>query len=114
MRCWLLALLVLACGCVPREAYVGVEYVPPDYAHYPHTYYDDRVTYYIGGRWYTRRDGGWVYFREEPPELYRYRRHVEQAPRAYPRRNHERHEHRRHERESAPPAYSAPPADRVR
>ena len=38
MRRSLLALFVFGSSCVPHEAYVGVEYVPPDYAYYPHTF----------------------------------------------------------------------------
>jgi hypothetical protein len=50
-----------------------------DYA-YPHTVYRGETVYYVDGRWYHRRGPRWVYYRHEPPDLVRHRRHVEVAP----------------------------------
>jgi hypothetical protein len=69
----------------------------------------------VDGRWYTRDRDRWVYYAVEPEPLYRYRVHVQRAPRA-PARVYRRAPPRRYY--SAPPAHSppayAPPARRVR
>jgi hypothetical protein len=97
--------------------------VPARIETYPYTYYDGGVVYWVGDRWYTQRNGVWIYYRSEPAYLhdYRYRygwvgpywgrprRYYYRGPapyryRAYPR----------YERRQAPPAYErrhmAPPA----
>jgi hypothetical protein len=120
-RASLISVLMLGYGCVPHDAYVAVDYVPENYAYYPHTYYDGQVTYYVDGRWYTRRGRDWVYFRDEPPELYEYRRQhvVERASPAYRdghdygHVHHEHHGHHAHGGHSAPSVIEAPPADRA-
>jgi hypothetical protein len=100
--------VLLSASCVPAYGYVSVDYVPDDYAVYPHTYYAGEPVYLIDGRWYARQHSHWVYFRSEPPELFHYRQRVGPAARAYPRPY--RYET---QRRSAPPArISAPPARR--
>ena len=85
-------------GCYARtQGYVVAE-APPAYIDtYPTYYYEGRTVYLVDGRWYTRNHGHWVYYRSEPPELYRYRTTVRVAPPA----RYERREYRR----GAPPAY---------
>ena len=52
---------------------------------YPSYYYEGRTVYLIDGHWYYRQPTGrWVYYREEPPVLYRQRVAVHQAPPARP------------------------------
>jgi hypothetical protein len=93
-----LALTSLACyataGVDAEPVYVEADYVPPRIEVYPRYYYRGRTVYYIDGHWYHRRGSRWVYYREEPPELYRQRVYVERAPRA-PDRNQHRHGRRR-------------------
>ena len=103
----LLALLVAVPGCYGStsayvEAPVGVEA-------YPRTYYGGRVVYLVGDRWYWRDRGAWVYFRTEPPPLYRYRMHYRHYGPARPHYYH-RHYHPPADRRAAPPArHRAPP-----
>jgi hypothetical protein len=52
---------------------VRVESAPPRVYERPHVVYRGRDAYLVNGRWYYPADGGWVYFREEPTELRRYR-----------------------------------------
>ena len=52
---------------------VRVESAPPRIYDRPHVVYRGRDAYLVNGRWYYPADGGWVYFREEPTELRRYR-----------------------------------------
>ncbi|MEO8177569.1 MAG: hypothetical protein ABI895_01940 [Deltaproteobacteria bacterium] len=52
---------------------VRVESAPPRVHERPHVFYRGRDAYLVNGRWYYPADGGWVYFREEPTELRRYR-----------------------------------------
>lgn len=59
---------------------VEVETAPPDVYTYPHTEYRGQVVYYVNGRWYRPHGKRWGYYRNEPPDLVRHRRHVEQAP----------------------------------
>jgi hypothetical protein len=106
-------------ACFARgPAYVGVEYVPPNYATYPSYQYDGATVYLIDGRWYRRDHGHWGYYRSEPRELYRYRSrsHVVVAPPARSRnygysapRGDSRH-YSAPRVNSAPRVYSAPPA----
>ncbi len=51
-----------------------------DVTTYPHTEYRGQAVYYVNGRWYRPHGKRWVYYRNEPPELVRHRRNVEQAP----------------------------------
>lgn len=78
-------------GCMAEvrsePAYAEVDYVPADIEVYPHTVYEGETVYYVGDRWYYRRGPHWVYYRQEPAGLTRYRARMEQAPRA-PRREH--------------------------
>lgn len=48
---------------------------------YPSTYYHGRPAYLVDGRWYYRSGPRWVYFREEPRELYTYRQRYVASPR---------------------------------
>src|SRR5215213_5506925 len=81
-----LALTPLGCyataGAYTDADYVEAEYVPPRVEVYPSYVYAGRTVYLIDGRWYYRRGPHWVYYRREPPALYRHRVHVERAPRA--------------------------------
>jgi hypothetical protein len=52
---------------------VRVESAPTRMYERPHVAYRGRDAYLVNGRWYYPADGGWVYFREEPTELRRYR-----------------------------------------
>ena len=52
---------------------VRVESAPPRVYERPHVVYRGRDAYLVNDRWYYPADGGWVYFREEPTELRRYR-----------------------------------------
>ena len=52
---------------------VRVESAPARVYERPHVYYRGRDAYLVNGRWYYPTDRGWVYFREEPTELRRYR-----------------------------------------
>ena len=70
---------------------------------YPYVVYESRPTYYVSGRWYFHDGSRWVYYRREPPYLYRQRTYVRRSPPAY----------RRPEFAAPPPRY-APPAERVR
>jgi hypothetical protein len=51
-----------------------------NYEAHPHTVYQGRTVYYVDNRWGYPRNGGWAYYRTEPPELVRYRHRVETAP----------------------------------
>jgi hypothetical protein len=51
-----------------------------DYEAYPHTVYAGRTVYYVHDRWGYPDRGRWVYYRQEPPPLLRYRTRVETAP----------------------------------
>lgn len=60
-------------GCVGHSAaYVEAE-VPVAVETYPRAYYDGQIVYWVGDRWYVRRNGIWFYYRTEPEYLYRYR-----------------------------------------
>jgi hypothetical protein len=63
---------------VPEDVVVAPP--PPNIYAYPHTMYRGEPVYYVDGRWYHRRGPSWVYFRREPPDLVRHRRHVHAAP----------------------------------
>ncbi|MEY2930084.1 MAG: hypothetical protein RL033_833 [Pseudomonadota bacterium] len=52
---------------------VHVESAPPRVYERPHTVYRGRNAYLVDNRWYYPSERGWVYFREEPRELRRYR-----------------------------------------
>jgi len=79
--CVVMACLAAACagttqGTLIYEAGYPATYVEtvPAYAYYqPRVYYRGRYAYLVDGRWYYPSDRGWVVFREEPRELYRYR-----------------------------------------
>jgi hypothetical protein len=60
---------------------VHVESAPPRVYERPHVVYRGRNAYLVGNRWYYPAEGGWVYFREEPGELRRYREgHADARP----------------------------------
>jgi len=46
---------------------------PVEVATYPRVYYGGSYAYLVEDRWYYQSPRGWVVFREEPRELYRYR-----------------------------------------
>jgi hypothetical protein len=48
----------------------------------PYLIYEGHPTYYVNERWVYRDRDRWVYYRDEPPELYRQRQYVQQPPRA--------------------------------
>lgn len=96
-----------ATGCVARARgevvydypVAEVDVVPVEIETYPRVYYGGVYVYLVGDRWYYRGSRGWVVFREEPRELYRYRtslppeRRVRRSappPRSYPRAPEER------------------------
>jgi hypothetical protein len=58
------------------ELYYGEPYTTG----YPYTVYDGRTVYWYGNRWLYHDGGRWYAYREEPPDLYRYRTTVQQAP----------------------------------
>lgn len=111
----------LCCGgCYgATSAYVEADYPPVAIETYPHTYYEGRVVYLVGDRWYMRDGGGWYYYRSEPPVLYRYRAHYYPRPSyGYPARRYYGYGATRRAappaRRAAPPArYVAPPAREV-
>lgn len=125
---------LMGSGCYASTRGYVVTDAPPAYIEtYPSYYYEGRTVYLVDGRWYTRDRGHWVYYRREPPELYRYRTTVRVAPPAYraPPARYERREYRRgappaYRREAAPsyrrdappasggPRHGAPPASRGR
>jgi hypothetical protein len=69
-----------------------VEVAPVEITTYPRVYYHGDYAYLAEDRWYYRGPVGWVVFREEPHELYRYRTTLPPdhrarrapAPRVYP------------------------------
>lgn len=78
-------------GCVAhaQDVFVEVEREPAHYDDGPHVRYHGDDVYFVDGRWYARRGHRWVYYREEPRELVRYR-HEYRAPRAHHHHEHER------------------------
>jgi len=69
---------------------VQVESAPVRVYERPHVMYRGRHAYLVDGRWYYPSAGGWVYFREEPTELRRYREaHADARSYRAPRRNYE-------------------------
>ena len=77
--------LATACTGVAEPAYVAgypaVYASPPaDVYAYPRAYYNGNYAYNVQGMWYYDDPRGWVVLRSEPPELYRARTYVQQAP----------------------------------
>lgn len=120
----LVAVVITGAACAGCSVYsdypVGYTqlYYGNAYGYYPYTYFDGRPVYYVDNRWMYRDGGAWRYYYREPPELYRYRSTVRQAPPAYgyPRGGYAPPPAYR----GAPayrgggPAYGAPPPTRVR
>jgi hypothetical protein len=52
---------------------VYVERAPIRVYERPSVVYRGRPAYLVDGRWYSRSDRGWLYFRDEPAELRRAR-----------------------------------------
>ncbi|MCC6559094.1 MAG: hypothetical protein IT372_39725, partial [Polyangiaceae bacterium] len=52
---------------------VYADVAPADLYLYPRYYYNGAYAYFVDGSWYYPHTGGWVVFRSEPAELYRYR-----------------------------------------
>lgn len=117
------AAFALVAGCtvhgrtavVTEEPY-GTTYITSapvdDYAVYPQAYYGGRTVYYVRDHWGYPHQGRWVYYRNEPPPLVRYRSTVRSAPPAY--HQHYDHYERGGPPPSRPPPASAPPARRTR
>jgi hypothetical protein len=111
----LLAAIAALPGCVARVGppLVGgyatfyASNVPPDVYSYPHVWYEGGYAYLVGDQWFYPSSGGWVVFRTEPRDLYRYRSTYRYP--GYPG-------YGRTYRQAAPPAYAPlpPPATRVR
>ena len=74
---------------------VRVESAPVRIHEQPHVIYRGRDAYLVNGRWYYPSDGGWVYFREEPKELRRYREEHADIRESAPRHYEPPHEERR-------------------
>ncbi|MBX3224511.1 MAG: hypothetical protein KF795_28615 [Labilithrix sp.] len=83
------ALALIAAGAAASGCAVGASATPVGYAeltyattytYYPHTTYEGRDVYYVGGRWMYRDGSAWSYYVNEPTPLYRYRTTVRQAP----------------------------------
>jgi len=107
-------------GAVVAEEPVGTTYVTSapveDYSAYPQTVYEGHTVYYVNNRWGYPHNGQFVYYRNEPPPLVRYRTQVRQAPPARHDYDRRYEEHRGYVQPSpygGPPA-SAPPAERTR
>src|SRR5690606_25977710 len=77
---------------------VEAEYVPPRVYLYPSVMHHGHTVYLIGGRWYTRRHGDWMYYRSEPSALRSERLRINRAPRA-PNRRYRRDYDRRDRRD---------------
>lgn len=58
------------------------EVVPVEIETYPRVYYGGGYAYLVEDRWYYQGPRGWVIFREEPRELYRYRSSLPREHRA--------------------------------
>lgn len=116
VRALLLSLAVV--GCTSR-AHVVAE-VPVAVETYPSTYYDGRVVYWVGDRWYFRRGDVWLYYHHEPVYLrdhrYGWRGDYRPPPPYYRSRpRYYRPHHHQPYRQAAPPARRpAPPAGRRR
>ena len=68
----LLALGVGSSGCYAEARTSGVvtaEYAPAHVEVYPSEYYDGRVVYLVGDRWYYQSGPHWVYYQREPAVL---------------------------------------------
>jgi len=73
-----------ASASVVTDDVVAVDAAPVNIYTYPHTEYRGTTVYYVDGRWYRPRGDRWSYYHNEPPELVRHRRYVQQAPPARP------------------------------
>lgn len=62
---------------------IYADVTPYELAGYPRLWYRGSYAYLIDGSWYYPTTTGWVVFREEPPELYRYRSRYVAPPRYY-------------------------------
>ncbi|AUX39096.1 uncharacterized protein SOCE26_004780 [Sorangium cellulosum] len=58
---------------VYEEPVVHIAAAPVQIETYPRVYYRGTYVYYVDGRWYYPSRHGWVYYREEPRALVRYR-----------------------------------------
>src|SRR5690349_745655 len=68
----LLATSTGVAGCYAEAttgAVVRAEYAPAHVEVYPHEYYEGRVVYLVGDRWYYRDGPHWVYYVREPQPL---------------------------------------------
>ncbi|HEV8547538.1 MAG TPA: hypothetical protein VGQ57_00900 [Polyangiaceae bacterium] len=71
-----------AAGCYAEagtSAVVATDAVPAHYEVYPHEYYEGRVVYLIGDRWYYSDGPRWVYYEREPEVLVRRRVVIQQS-----------------------------------
>jgi hypothetical protein len=69
---------------VVTDDVVAVDTAPVNVYTYPHTEYRGTTVYYVDGRWYRPRGDRWYYYHDEPPELVRHRRYIQEAPPARP------------------------------
>ncbi|WP_437508003.1 hypothetical protein [Sorangium sp. So ce1099] len=58
---------------VVEEPVVHIAAAPVHVESYPRVYYRGTYVYYVDGRWYYPSRHGWVYYRDEPRALVRYR-----------------------------------------
>ena len=93
--------------------YVELTSAPVDIDVYPRTYYEGREVYFVNDRWMYRDRGRWVYYRREPPALYRQRTYIQQPPPAYRYPQPQQRYPRSHPGPGGRPPTSAPPAVRV-
>jgi hypothetical protein len=113
----LVAVVAFGAGCTVHargtvaEEPVGTTYVTSapveDYSGYPSTTYEGHTVFYVHGQWGYPNEGRWVAYRNEPPNLVRYRTRVKEAPPAHPREEYRDREYRGGEYRApgeAPPA----------
>ncbi|WP_438017792.1 hypothetical protein WMF18_01265 [Sorangium sp. So ce315] len=78
---------------------------PPAYIEtYPRVYYRGTYVYYVDGRWYYPSRHGWVYYREEPRALVRYRVEFDRSRVHRHDHHHGHHHHRPASRATSRPA----------
>lgn len=82
-----------------QEAWIEIDTAPRHYDEGPHTVYRGEPVYWVDGRWYARHGQRWVYYRDEPRELVRYRTAREVRHDRHVERRYERDERRERERD---------------
>jgi hypothetical protein len=96
-------------GFVYDYPVVYAERMPARIRYYPRVYYRGRPAYLVRNRWYYETPRGWVFFRDEPRELRRFRRDRVESRREHARprvprdrRNLYRHRYWDRDRDAAP------------